>query len=115
MFTPYFVIINEAPYAIECQESDRPADPWIVIEPKSCTGKNFVFFTFFNNQFNRLNKCLYCCFKILALWPKSEMEDKLLKLRIVGTNEISSPFLYTESHTTLLKLHNRVSYYYFTY
>lgn len=59
-FTPYYVIINEAPYAIECQESDRPADPWIVIEPKSCTGKNVVFFTFFNsfNQFNRLNKCL---------------------------------------------------------
>ncbi|ENN76402.1 hypothetical protein YQE_07063, partial [Dendroctonus ponderosae] len=37
----------------------------------------------------------------------SEMEDKLLKLRIVGTSEISAPFLYTESHTTLLKLSNK--------
>lgn len=36
------------------------------------------------------------------------MEDKLLKLRIVGTSEISAPFLYTESHTTLLKLNNKV-------
>ncbi|KAH1006005.1 hypothetical protein HUJ04_006891 [Dendroctonus ponderosae] len=78
-FTPYYVIINEAPFAIECQESDRPADQWTLIEPKSCS----------------------------ALWPKSEMEDKLLKLRIVGTSEISAPFLYTESHTTLLKLSNK--------
>ncbi|XP_050293110.1 intermembrane lipid transfer protein Vps13 isoform X2 [Anthonomus grandis grandis] len=78
-FTPYYVIINDAPYAIECQESDRPADHWIQIEPKSCT----------------------------ALWPKSELEDKLLKLRICGTDEISAPFLYTESHTTLLKLNNK--------
>ncbi|CAG9772493.1 unnamed protein product [Ceutorhynchus assimilis] len=78
-FTPYYVIINEAPFAIECQESDRPADPWTIIEPKSCS----------------------------ALWPRSEMEDKLLKVRIAGTDEITSPFLYTESHTTLLKLDNK--------
>ncbi|KAL1509353.1 hypothetical protein ABEB36_004107 [Hypothenemus hampei] len=78
-FTPYYVIINDAPFAIECQESDRPADPWILVEPKSCT----------------------------ALWPKSNMEDKLLKSRIAGTTELSAPFLYTESHTTLLKLNNK--------
>ncbi|KAF7282566.1 hypothetical protein GWI33_002356 [Rhynchophorus ferrugineus] len=78
-FTPYYIVINEAPFIIECQESDRPADPWVKIEPKSCT----------------------------ALWPQSEMEDKLLRLRIAGTEEISAPFLYTESHTTLLKLNNK--------
>ncbi|XP_066252738.1 intermembrane lipid transfer protein Vps13 isoform X1 [Euwallacea similis] len=78
-FTPYFVIINDAPYAIECQESDRPADHWTTVQPKSCS----------------------------ALWPKSEMSDKLLKLRIADTHEISAPFLYTESQTTLLKLNNK--------
>lgn len=43
-FTPYYVIINEAPYAIECQENGRPADPWTVIEPKSCSGEFFFCF-----------------------------------------------------------------------
>lgn len=79
-FTPYYVIINNAPFVIECQENDRPADQWITIESKSCA----------------------------ALWPKSELEDKLLRVRIQGTNEISAPFLYTESHTTLLKINNKV-------
>lgn len=51
-FTPYYVIINEAPYAIECQENGRPADPWTVIEPKSCSGEFkivniFKYHTFF--------------------------------------------------------------------
>lgn len=78
-FTPYYVIINNAPYSIECQENDRPGDPWITVEPKSCS----------------------------ALWPSSDFEDKSLRVRIKGTNEISPPFLYTESHTTLLKLKNQ--------
>lgn len=81
-FTPYYVIINNATFAIECQELDRPADPWTKVEPNSCT----------------------------ALWPKSERDDKLLKLRIFGTDEISAPFLFTESHTSLLKLKNKVRY-----
>lgn len=79
-FTPYYVIINNASFPIECQENDRPADPWICVEPKSCS----------------------------ALWPKSELDDKLLKLRVKGTEEVSSGFLYTESHTSLLKLKNKV-------
>ncbi|CAH1965913.1 unnamed protein product [Acanthoscelides obtectus] len=78
-FTPFYVIINNAPYTIECQESDRPADHWTVVGPKSCT----------------------------ALWPKTVNEDKLLRLRIDGTDEISAPFLYTESHNTLLRLDNK--------
>lgn len=79
-FTPYYTIINNAPFTIECQEFDRPADAWKTVESKSCT----------------------------ALWPKSERDDKLLKLKIAGTEEISAPFLFTESHTTLLKLKNKV-------
>ncbi|XP_044259687.1 vacuolar protein sorting-associated protein 13 isoform X2 [Tribolium madens] len=78
-FTPYYVIINNASFTIEFQENDRPADPWICVEPKSCS----------------------------ALWPKSELDDKLLKLRVKGTEEVSAAFLYTESHTSLLKLKNK--------
>lgn len=79
-FTPYYILINNAPFTIECQEFDRPADAWKAVESKSCT----------------------------ALWSKSERDDKLLKLRIEGTEEVSAPFLFTESHTTLLKLQNKV-------
>ncbi|XP_028133900.2 intermembrane lipid transfer protein Vps13 isoform X1 [Diabrotica virgifera virgifera] len=78
-FIPYYVIINEAPYAIECQEHNRPADHWVTVEPKSCT----------------------------ALWPKSDAQDKLMKIRVKGTQDSSAPFLYTESHNTLLRLNNK--------
>lgn len=78
-FTPYYVIINNSPYHIECQELERPADPWLHIAPETCA----------------------------AIWPRSEQEDKLLRLRIKDTEEVSPPFLFTESHNTLLKLKNR--------
>ncbi|XP_031336343.1 vacuolar protein sorting-associated protein 13 isoform X2 [Photinus pyralis] len=78
-FTPYYVIVNNAPFDVECQEFDRPADAWVSISGKSC----------------------------IPFWPRSEREDKLLKLRVVGTREVSAPFLYTETHITLLKLHNK--------
>jgi hypothetical protein len=28
---PYYVLVNNACYIIECQEADRPADPWIEV------------------------------------------------------------------------------------
>lgn len=80
-FTPYHVIMNNAPFAIECQESDRPADSWFKIQPKSCT----------------------------ALWPKSELQDKALKVRIDGREETSASFLYSESHNTVLRINNKVN------
>ncbi|KAI4459978.1 vacuolar protein sorting-associated protein vps13 [Holotrichia oblita] len=78
-FTPYYVMINSAHFAIECQEFNRPADPWTPVQPNSCA----------------------------ALWPVGDHDDKLLKLRVVGTEEVSAPFFITESHTTLLKLKNK--------
>ncbi|XP_049821668.1 intermembrane lipid transfer protein Vps13-like isoform X2 [Aethina tumida] len=77
-FTPYYVILNQANYAIDCQEFDRPADPWITVEAKSCA----------------------------AFWPRSDKEDKCMRVRVHGTEEVTAHFLYTESHTTLLKLKN---------
>lgn len=74
--------MNNAPFPIEYQEIDRPADHWLNVQPKSCR----------------------------ALWPKSEKEDKLLKLRVEGTTDTSASFLYSESHTTLLRLNNKVNY-----
>lgn len=79
-FTPYYIVMNNAPFVIEVQEFDRPGDPWTRIEANSCS----------------------------PLWPKSSLEEKLLKLRIEGTTEVSASFLYTESHNTLLKLKNYV-------
>lgn len=79
-FTPYFVLINNAPFTVECQELERPADPWITIKPESCT----------------------------SLWPLSERDDKLMKVRIVEkSQDIAAPFFITEMHNTLLKLSNQ--------
>lgn len=30
-FTPYYILINNADFLIECQEGDRPADPVIKV------------------------------------------------------------------------------------
>ncbi|KRT85331.1 hypothetical protein AMK59_1583, partial [Oryctes borbonicus] len=78
-FTPYYVMINSTSFPIECQEFDRPADPWTAVEPNSCA----------------------------ALWPVGDHDDKLLKLRVVGTEESSPPFFISESHTTLIKVKNK--------
>ncbi|XP_076225482.1 vacuolar protein sorting 13C isoform X3 [Nomia melanderi] len=78
-FTPYYVIINNSDFFIECQEGDRPADPMFKIPPGECT----------------------------ALWPRSEHEQKTLRAKIVGEPETTAPLIYTESHTTLLKLDNK--------
>lgn len=43
----------------------------------------------------------------VPLWPRSIKDDKLLRLRIAGTKEVSAPFLITEVHSTLLKMANK--------
>lgn len=78
-FTPYYVLINNSDYLIECQEGNRPADPVIKVPSRECT----------------------------ALWPRSDHEQKTLSARIAGNPEKTAPFIYTESHTTLLKLNNK--------
>ncbi|XP_017891074.1 vacuolar protein sorting-associated protein 13 isoform X2 [Ceratina calcarata] len=78
-FTPYYVLINNSRYLIECQEGDRPADTMTKVPPGECT----------------------------ALWPHSEHEQKTLRARIAGDPEKTAPFVYTDSHTTLLKLNNK--------
>lgn len=73
-------MINTAPYAIECQELERPADSWIHVGSDTCT----------------------------PLWPKSERDDKLLKIRVENMpQQIAPPFFITEVHNTLLKLPNK--------
>lgn len=78
IFTPYFLIINEAPFAIQYQELHRSADPWQEVEQNSSA----------------------------PLWPVIEKEDKLLRLRVAGSTEHAAPFLYTEQHSVCLKLNN---------
>ncbi|XP_046738037.1 vacuolar protein sorting-associated protein 13 isoform X1 [Diprion similis] len=78
-FTPYYVLINNSDFFIECQESERPADPLFKIPPGECT----------------------------AFWPRSEHEVKTLKAKVVGHPETTAAFIYTDVHTTLLKLENK--------
>ncbi|CAK1598970.1 unnamed protein product [Parnassius mnemosyne] len=78
IFTPFFLIINEAPFAIQYQELHRPGDPWREVEQNASS----------------------------PLWPVVEKEDKLLLLRVAGSTEHAAPFLYTEQHTVCLKLNN---------
>ncbi|XP_025156986.1 vacuolar protein sorting-associated protein 13 isoform X2 [Harpegnathos saltator] len=78
-FTPYYILINNANFLIECQEGDRPADSMIKVPPGECA----------------------------ALWPRTEHENKTLKAKVSGQPEKTAAFIYTDSHTTLLKLDNK--------
>ncbi|XP_012058655.1 PREDICTED: vacuolar protein sorting-associated protein 13C [Atta cephalotes] len=78
-FTPYYILINNADFLIECQEGDRPADPMIKVSPGECA----------------------------ALWPRIEHDNKTLKAKVASQPEKTAAFIYTDSHTTLLKLDNK--------
>ncbi|KAG5312576.1 VP13A protein, partial [Acromyrmex insinuator] len=78
-FTPYYILINNADFLIECQEGDRPADPMIKVPPNECA----------------------------ALWPRTEHDNKTLKAKVASQPEKTAAFIYTDSHTTLLKLDNK--------
>ncbi|KAK0157380.1 hypothetical protein PV328_011128 [Microctonus aethiopoides] len=78
-FTPYFILINNADFLIECQEANRPASPITRVPPGECT----------------------------ALWPESELERKTLTLMVAGFPEKTAPFIINEIHSTLLKISNK--------
>ncbi|XP_015115234.1 vacuolar protein sorting-associated protein 13 isoform X2 [Diachasma alloeum] len=78
-FTPYYVLINNARFLIECQEANRPASMITRVPPDEC----------------------------VAFWPESEQERKLLVAMVGGHSEKTAPFVFTEVHTTLLKLDNK--------
>nr|XP_022907872.1 vacuolar protein sorting-associated protein 13-like [Onthophagus taurus] len=78
-FTPYYVLINKSPFPLECQEHNRPRDAWTIVNPNSCA----------------------------ALWPVGDFDDKLLRMRVVGTSAVSPPFYISDSHNTVLKLANK--------
>lgn len=71
--------MNNAPFAIQVQESKRPGDSWIVIESQDC----------------------------VPLWPKSD--GKTLHVRAGNDENVSRPFNFDEAQCTLLKMKNRVS------
>lgn len=76
---PFCVLLNRAPFPIQVQENDRPADPWITLEPEACQ----------------------------PFWPKSE--GKIIHVKVKDSEIISRPFKFTEAQCNLLKLKNRVS------
>lgn len=46
-----------------------------------------------------------------AFWPRVEHENKTLRAKVAGQPEKTAAFIYTDSHTTLLKLDNKVMQY----
>ncbi|XP_044002668.1 vacuolar protein sorting-associated protein 13 isoform X3 [Aphidius gifuensis] len=78
-FTPYYVLINNADFMIECQEANRPASHLTKISPGECT----------------------------PFWPEAENDKKMLTAMVSGYPEKTAPFLFTDVHTTLLKLDNK--------
>ena len=103
-FTPYYVLINDADFIIECQEADRPADPLIKVLIR-CDHLNWnENCLLFENSYLQVpaGECA-------ALWPWSEQEEKTLKAKVAGYPEKTAAFIYTDVHSTLLKLDNKVN------
>lgn len=78
VFTPYFVMINKAPFAVEVQEDRRPGDPWLCVNPDSC----------------------------VPLWPRIT-QDPMLRVKTADNTNASVPFHYVTVQTTLLRLFGR--------
>lgn len=78
IFTPYYVLINRAAFDIEVQEEKRAADPRILVKSNDCA----------------------------PLWPRAET-DRMLRVKVVGTDDISAPFKYDDVQCSLLMLKNR--------
>lgn len=75
---PFYVLINRAPFDIEVQEDQRPADPRIVVKSNDCA----------------------------PLWPKAE-GNRMLRAKTIDTDEITAPFKYDDVQCTLLQLRNK--------
>lgn len=73
-----FVMINNASFPIEVQEDQRPADPWLRVDPDQC----------------------------VPLWPKAKYE-RMLRIRTADDPNASVPFEYNEVQTSLLRIRNR--------
>lgn len=75
---PFYVLINRAPFDIEVQEDQRPADPRIVVKTNDCA----------------------------PLWPKAE-GHRMLRAKTVDQDEITAPFKYDDVQCSLLQLKNK--------
>lgn len=75
---PFYVLTNNAPFAIQVQENKRPGDAWSIIEPNQS----------------------------VPLWPKSDC--RTLHVRAGSDDTVSRPFKFDEPQCTLLKIKNKV-------
>lgn len=78
IFMPFYILINRAPFDIEVQEAQRPADPRILVKCNDCA----------------------------PLWPKTE-QNRMLVVKTVDQSEITAQFKYDEVQCTLLQLKNK--------
>lgn len=75
---PFYVLINRAPFDIEVQEDQRPADPRILVKTNDCA----------------------------PLWPKAE-SNRMLRVKTIDQDEITAPFKYDDVQCSLLQLKNK--------
>ncbi|KAL5288954.1 hypothetical protein ACFFRR_009268 [Megaselia abdita] len=76
-FMPYYTIINKCEFNVEVQDFERPADPWLLLEPGHCS----------------------------PYWPKGAGDSKYL-LRVRVGSHITIPFEYNMPQCSLLRLNN---------
>lgn len=79
MFMPYYILLNKAPFTIEVQEDQRPADPWLTVAPEDS----------------------------IPFWPKIS-SNKMMRIRTAEDRSVANSFDYTTVQDTLLKLDNSV-------
>lgn len=80
MFMPYYILLNKAPFTIEVQEDQRPADPWLSV----ATDESIPF------------------------WPKNP-SNEMMRICTAEDRTIKNSFNYTTVQDTLLKLKHAVS------
>uniref|UniRef100_A0A1B6F8B5 Vacuolar protein sorting-associated protein 13 n=1 Tax=Cuerna arida TaxID=1464854 RepID=A0A1B6F8B5_9HEMI len=81
-FTPYHILVNQCKVAVEIQETNRLAEPWIRVEPMD----------------------------VCPFWPKtipSEKSTPELVMRLADTVEETSPFPFNCTFNYMLKLENK--------
>lgn len=78
MLMPYYILINKSPFAIEVQEDQRPADPWLTVNPDDS----------------------------IPFWPKN-LANKMMRVKTVDEIDVARSFNYTDVQDTLLKLDNK--------
>jgi len=87
--SPFYIASNQCPFAIDFQEVNQEQNSWIKVDSNGC----------------------------MPFWPqnitdKHNLTDKLFVVRIFGTSDTSTPLPYYKSRSDLIRLRNKVIYFF---